>query len=110
MIMPAMRATRGLPVSLRAPGPKRLRRLKDRFPQNGKGYVGSQLRRPEYSLSGALIIRIPGMVNIAIDLGIAIEHGKPAALYLHHDPMPLKKRMVFIAERKIQLCRSVRDH
>src|SRR5580700_2698951 len=113
MSMPAMRATRAWPVSLRARGLKRLRRLtqlKDRFLQNGKGYAGSQLRRPEYSLSGALIIRVLCMVNIAIDLGIAIEHRKPAALHLDHDPMSLQECMVFISERKIQPGRFVRDH
>jgi hypothetical protein len=37
-----------------------------------------------------------GVINVHKFLGIAIDHGKPGALNLDHDPMTFKKTMIFI--------------
>src|SRR5262249_47193665 len=60
-------------------------------------------RGAEHSVLRFLIVRVLRMVDVDERLGIPIEHRKPRALDLNHHPVPLEKRMVFVAERELKL-------
>ena len=57
-----------------------------------------------YPVGGLLKSLFITIVNIRESLGIAIKQGKPAALNLHHDLVPLYKCMQDIVHCKPDLC------
>ena len=62
------------------------------------------------ALRRAPVVRTRGVIDVGEDAGIAIDHGKPAALHLDHDPVPLAERVVAVAQIELDPCHSTRYH
>ena len=54
-------------------------------------------------VSGFLEIRVLGFVDVNELLRIAVNHGKPGALDLNHDPVSLQESMAAVPEAELDL-------